>query len=185
MDPETIEQRYGRVADGFGAVVALVTDLEWDRPAPCAGWCARDVVGHLVEWVPGFFRAATLEWGSPPDWHTAPAASWRWLDASLRSALADPDVASHEFDAGPPGRLTVAAAVDMVVTGDLLVHTWDLATAVGRVVQLDPDVAASMLEGMEAYDEMLRSSGHYGPRVTVADDADVQTRLIAFTGRTP
>ena len=27
--------------------------------------------------------------------------------------------------------------------------------------------------------------GHYGPRVEVPDDADVQTKLLAFVGRTP
>ena len=42
-----------------------------------------------------------------------------------------------------------------------------------------------MYEGMEPMDEMLRSSGHYGPRVEVPDDADEQTKLIAFTGRRP
>jgi hypothetical protein len=38
---------------------------------------------------------------------------------------------------------------------------------------------------MEPLDEMLRASGHYGPRVEVPADADEQTRLIAFTGRHP
>jgi hypothetical protein len=42
-----------------------------------------------------------------------------------------------------------------------------------------------MLEGMLPMDEMLRQSGQYGPRVEVPDDADVQTRLLAFIGRTP
>jgi hypothetical protein len=32
---------------------------------------------------------------------------------------------------------------------------------------------------------MLRSSGQYGPRVEVPDDADEQTKLIAFMGRQP
>ena len=34
-------------------------------------------------------------------------------------------------------------------------------------------------------DELLRSSGQYGPKVEVPADADVQTRLIAFIGRDP
>jgi hypothetical protein len=38
---------------------------------------------------------------------------------------------------------------------------------------------------MEPLDDLLRSSGQYGPRVAVPDDADEQTRLIAFTGRRP
>lgn len=42
-----------------------------------------------------------------------------------------------------------------------------------------------MLAGMEPLDELLRSSGQYGPRVPVPDDADPQTKLLAFIGRGP
>jgi len=41
------------------------------------------------------------------------------------------------------------------------------------------------LEGSASADEAMRQSGHYGPRVEIPDDADEQTRLIAFTGRRP
>ncbi len=34
-------------------------------------------------------------------------------------------------------------------------------------------------------DAALRTSGHYGPRTEVPADADAQTRLLAFIGRTP
>jgi hypothetical protein len=42
-----------------------------------------------------------------------------------------------------------------------------------------------MYEGMQPMDEILRGSGHYTPRVVVPDDADMQTKLIAFIGRNP
>ena len=42
-----------------------------------------------------------------------------------------------------------------------------------------------MVAGIEPYDDMLRASGQYGPRVAVAADADEQARLIAFMGRQP
>ena len=42
-----------------------------------------------------------------------------------------------------------------------------------------------MLDGIEAYDEALRASGEYGPKVDVPPDADPQTRLLAFLGRRP
>ena len=50
---------------------------------------------------------------------------------------------------------------------------------------LDRAEVEAMFAGIQPFDEVLRSSGHYGPRVTVPDDADVQTKLIAFTGRQP
>jgi hypothetical protein len=42
-----------------------------------------------------------------------------------------------------------------------------------------------LLDGMQPLDDLLRSSGQYGPRVEVPDDADVQTRMLAFIGRDP
>ena len=62
-------------------------------------------------------------------------------------------------------------------------HTWDLARATGQDERLDPEFCATLLAGMEPMDEILRQSGQYGPRVPVPDDADVQTRMLAFIGR--
>ncbi|HEY7135757.1 MAG TPA: hypothetical protein VIB48_11880 [Acidimicrobiia bacterium] len=47
-----------------------------------------------------------------------------------------------------------------------------------------PPLALELLLGMQV-DELLRQSGHYGPKVEVPDGADEQTKLIAFTGRRP
>jgi uncharacterized protein (TIGR03086 family) len=70
-------------------------------------------------------------------------------------------------------------------TNDVFLHTWDLARATGQDERLDPGKCAQLLDGMLPMDQALRASGHYGPRVDVADDADVQTRLLAFIGRKP
>ncbi len=102
----------------------------------------------------------------------------------MQAALDDPAVAGSERDL-PFGRVTFAQAVDMVCTADVLIHTWDLARATGLDETLDSDEVHTLLLGMEPMDEMLRQSGHFGPRVAVPDDADEQTRLIAFTGRRP
>ena len=76
-------------------------------------------------------------------------------------------------------------AIDMIYTRDVFLHRWDLARATGQDETRNPDKCAEMLEGMLPMDELLRQSGQYGPRVTVSDDADVQTKLLAFIGRTP
>jgi uncharacterized protein (TIGR03086 family) len=176
--------RYRRVAAQFDARVRAMPDGGWSRPAPCDGWTARDVVDHLVEWVPDVIGRADIEFPTVDDRSDAVAA-WTALDTTLQAALDDPDVAARRFDAGPPGELTVEGAIGMLVVGDLLIHTWDLARAGGLDERLPNDIVSEMLIGMEPLDEMLRSSGHYGPRVDVAADADDQTKLIAFTGRTP
>ena len=38
---------------------------------------------------------------------------------------------------------------------------------------------------MQPIDELLRTSGQYGPRVPVPDDAPAQDRMLGFIGRDP
>ena len=181
-----ISERYRRAADGFSRLVEGVEGDGWDRPAPCEGWVARDVVGHLVEWVPGMFAGTWgLELAPGPSAEEAPAGAWAWFDRTAQGWLDDPELAPSERDT-PMGRMSFEAAFDMIATSDVLLHTWDLARATGQDEQLDPDEVHGMLAGMESMDDTpMRESGHYGPRVEVPEKADEQTRLLAFIGRRP
>ena len=53
-----IAERYRRAAGRFTERVKEVPETAWDNPAPCVDWVARDVVRHLVEWIPAFLAAA-------------------------------------------------------------------------------------------------------------------------------
>jgi uncharacterized protein (TIGR03086 family) len=180
-----ISARFDVVAGGFSERVNAVSADAWDNPSPCEGWTARDIVRHLTEWIPAFFNgAAGLSLPTGGFVADDPVAAWAALHDELRRALSDHAVAGREFD-GPPGRMSVEQSIDMIVTGDLLVHTWDLARSTGLDETLDATEVHRMLEGVEPYDEVLRSSGQYGPRIMVDDDADETTKLIAFMGRNP
>lgn len=180
-----ISDHYRRVSAQFTARVQAVPGGAWENPAPCEGWVARDVVRHLVEWLPAFFFD---RWGiahpARPSVDDDPAAAWAAVDAAIQSALDDPEVATRVEDTRM-GPMSFEQCVDMICTGDVFLHTWDISRATGLDETLDPDEVHRMLEGIEPHDELLRSSGQYGPRVAVPDDADEQTRLIAFIGRQP
>ena len=179
-----ISKRYRKVAARFTETVQAVPPAAWDRPAPCDGWVARDVVRHLVEWIPGFFATyAGLELPAPGP-ADDPLGSWLALDGALQDALDDPDVAGRVFEMRGSS-YSVEEAIATYCLGDVLVHTWDLARATGLDEALDTDEVHRLFLGMEPVDELLRSSGQYGARVAVPDDADEQTKLIAFTGRQP
>ena len=182
-----IAERYRRAAKGFTERVRAVPAGAWERPAPCEGWVARDVVRHLVEWVPAFMEAAdgpVLPTSPSPDEDDL-AGAWATLDAAIQAALDDPVTAATELHHPRAGSHRFDDAIGTFVLGDVLVHTWDLARATGLDERLDPDLVHEMLIGIEPMDEVLRSSGQYGPRVDVPPDADEQTRLIAFCGRRP
>ena len=177
--------RYRGVAAAFTERARAVPPERWDDPAPCEGWVARDVVRHLIEWLPAFFFGT---WGLPPleapSVDDDPVGAWVALDGAIQAALDDPEVAGSERDTRM-GRASFEATIDTICTGDVLIHTWDLARATGLDERLDLDEVHRMLEGAEPMDEALRSSGHYGPKVAVPDDADEQARLLAFLGRRP
>ena len=176
-------ERFDRVAATFDAVAAGVG--EWDAPAPCQGWVARDVVRHLASWVPGMFASVGIAVDGPIDADADPVGAWRSVRDALAAGLADPEISARTMVFGPAGEHLVPAAVDRFVTPDVLVHTWDIAAASGQRVELDAEVAADVLSGLAAMGDMLVASGQFGPAVEVDDDADVQTRLIAASGRDP
>ena len=180
-----IAERYRKIAATFTERVRAVPDDAWDNPAPCEGWVARDVVRHLVEWVPGFMQSsAGIELTPGPSVDADPVTAWTDLDRQVQAALDDPAVAGQELDT-PMGRITLEEALARFCVADVLVHTWDLARATGLDETLDRDEVRGLLQGLEPMDEPMRQSGQFGPRVEMPDDADDQTKLIAFTGRQP
>lgn len=174
-----------RVAAEFTATVEGTPPAAWDAPAPPESWVARDVVHHLVEWFPAFLESTTgITLARGPSADDDPVGAWRAQTDAVQSLLDDPATAEARYDFPHIGRMTLGQAIDSIHVGDVFLHRWDLARATGQDETMDPSRCAAMLDGMLAMDEALRQSGHYGPRVDVPDDADVQTKLLAFIGRT-
>lgn len=180
----TAADEHREVAGGFTARVAGTSD--WDAPAPVAGWTARDVVRHLVEWFPPFLATgAGVRLDQGPSVDDDPVAAWRVQCDAVQALLDDPLTPGLVFDNPHTGALPVDQAVDRFYTADVFMHTWDLARATGQDESLDPQRCAALLAGMEPMDDVLRASGQYGPKVEVPAGSDVQTRLLAFIGRNP
>jgi uncharacterized protein (TIGR03086 family) len=178
-----IAERYERITGQFTDRVRAVPADAWNNPSPCEGWTARDVVGHLTEWIPGFFGAQGIEFPASPSVQDDPAGAWETVQRTHGRALADPTLAAKEVET-PFNKQSLAETVDMIVTGDVFTHTWDLARATGQDETLDPDQLQRMIAGMgDMPDEVLRAGGMFGPRVDVPADADDQTKFLAFVGR--
>jgi uncharacterized protein (TIGR03086 family) len=183
---KSIAERYAAISARFTETVLAVPDDGWENPAPCEGWVARDVVRHLVEWMPAFMSdSGGPELPAGPSVDDDPSQAWIVLSDGIQAVLDEPDVSTRIISHPHAGTFPLDQAIGMFFMGDVLLHTWDLARATGLDETLDPVEVAGMLAGMEPLDEMLRASGQYGPRVDVPPDADAQTKLIAFVGRQP
>jgi uncharacterized protein (TIGR03086 family) len=136
--------------------------------------------------MPPFLESGSgVQLPSGPSVDDDPVGAWTTMNDGIQALLDDPGTARREFSHERAGRHSLENAIGTFFLGDVLVHTWDLARATGGDETLDAAEVRDMLAGMLPMDEVLRQSGHYGPRVEVPGDADEQTRLIAFTGRTP
>jgi uncharacterized protein (TIGR03086 family) len=172
------------VAGAFTGRVVGTTD--WEAPTPVEGWVARDVVRHLVEWLPAFVRSrCQVELPVGPSVDVDPVAAWQVHTDGVQALLDDPGVAGLVLNDRHLGEVRLDEAIGRFYTGDVFLHTWDLARATGQDESLDPQTCAAMLAGMEQMEAAMRGSGQYGPRIEVPQDADVQTRLIGFIGRDP
>lgn len=172
-------QRHRQVSRRFAEIAGGVAD--WGAASPVPEWSARDVVGHLVEWFPGFLEGGGVTMARIPD-SDDPAARWASHSSAVQELFADGD---REFVHPYVGTHRLAEAIDQFYTSDIFMHSWDLARSAGIDPDLDADFAASMLMGMQPLDEMLRASGQYGPKVEVSPETPAVDRLMAFVGRDP
>ncbi|MFC7490842.1 MULTISPECIES: TIGR03086 family metal-binding protein [unclassified Knoellia] len=176
--------RHRAIADTFTERVRGVSD--WDAPAPVEGWAARDVVRHLVEWFPGFLEGgAGITLPAVPSVDDDPVGAWTAHADNVQALLDDPATETKVLSNPHMGDVPLPQAIDQFYTADIFMHTWDLSRASGQPDRLDADFANQLFSGMEQYDEMLRSSGQYGPRVPVPDSADITDKLVGFIGRDP
>lgn len=180
---EVIE-RYQGLAEQFGARVEATPDDEWDADTPCSEWKARDVVAHVV----GSQRAlaAAIEGGAPEDLpaDADPKQAWRESMPRLMAALQTPG-ALEKLVPGPMGEMPIEFMLGRFLSNDVLVHTWDLARAVGGDERLDQDAVGHAFEGLKKVDAMLRQPGMFGAKVEPPEGADLQTEFLCFLGRRP
>jgi uncharacterized protein (TIGR03086 family) len=178
--------RYTSLADQFGARVDAAPDDAWDNQAPCEEWKARDVVSHVVDIQRRLVWRLNGSEGDPdpvPE-GTDPKTLWRESYAATKAALNEPGALDKTVP-GPMGDMPVSMAVGRIYASDILVHTWDLARAVGGDEKLDADAVTQAFKGLEPMDAMIRQPGVFGPKVEPPADADEQTRFLCFLGRRP
>lgn len=190
---ETVADRYRRRADQFERTLVNVDDEQWSFASPCEKWSARDVVAHVVDMHKAVLAPIGRSLSPAPTVAEDPVAAFRSARLDIAQILEDSAVAQQECDT-PGGTMTAERQIDEVVSDDLVLHGWDLATATGQDSTMDPvDVerlwALSQAVPIELM-EMYRTPGAfgpgievYGPQVEVSASAPLQEQLLGYIGR--
>ncbi len=167
----------------FGDRLRLVRD--WSAPTPDEEWNVSELVRHVVEeqqWVPLLLDGRTIGEARSrleplrddllSEWERhSPAAMQAWASVS-------PDARVHlSYDTVP------ASAYLREQVSDVIVHTWDLARAVGADESLDDDLVEAAWTVFEPQKDTLQASGLFASPVPIPEDAPLQSRLLALTGR--
>ncbi len=164
-------------ADAFTERYNAVTEEQWSATTPCDGWTVKDLVDHAVGvqcQFAGNLVGADIAEGA--DWPTARQA--------IEAALGNEGALEGMTEMGPMG--TVPKTVPFgIAASDLLVHTWDLARAIGADETLPAGPVAATYAGLQRFpEEAMRGETMFGPAVECAEDADEQTKMLSFAGRT-
>jgi len=166
-----------QTAEAFDQRLSAVTDAQWTAATPCTEWTVRQLVDHAV--------GVQTMLGGVLGGDAKPDADWASTRAALAAALADPAVLDGEIDHPALGKMSRQQVLGIAIT-DLLLHTWDLARATGGDENLPPAVVEVAYHGLQQLPPaMMRAPGRFDAEVEVAADADLQTRMLAFSGRRP
>jgi len=160
---------------GLDQLAGLLDDLpegRSDEPTPCEQWTLSDLVDHVVA-IPA--RFAAMARGEKVDWSATPSAS---DDPAGRFRANAEDHLTALRDAGGG-----AIPLDWQCA-ELAVHTWDLATSLGRsTADLDHEVAERGLAFMRASLTDDNRGPAFGPERPAPEGADSYQRIAAFAGR--
>ncbi|MEM9609055.1 MAG: TIGR03086 family metal-binding protein [Actinomycetota bacterium] len=164
---------FQQTADKWNEVRAQVGDDDMAKPCvTCADWTVAELIEHTMHWQ-GMGAAGLAG--------MAPGGAWEDVESALAAAFADP--AQLEGTVEAMGGMPKQQVAGFVI-GDLLVHSWDLARSIGADDSLPMAAVQATHMGLQrAPEEMLRSENMFAPAIEVADDADPQTKLLAFVGR--
>jgi uncharacterized protein (TIGR03086 family) len=172
---------FERSASNAATVVGQVRAEQRHAPTPCSEWDVEALLAHMVGGTGYLLNALGIDAGPV----ATDEASYRAAVARCVEAAREPGALERRCmsPAGFEWRVGEAAAGTAM---DQLVHTWDLAVAIGADSRLDPELVGACVEMfIPVMPDIGRQAGIVGPEVRVAADASPQDRLLSAMGRNP
>jgi uncharacterized protein (TIGR03086 family) len=178
-------ERHIEVCERFVGVLAQA-DGQWDAATPCSEWDVRAVVEHVI----GFHDVLLLRplSAKPRRPRDDPVRRWIVTVDALRTVFARPGLFDSVVAVPAIGNSAAvevdARAIVPMLSRDVLVHTWDVARAIGADDHLDDALCATFLARLPD-DDRLQQSGMFAAVVHQPAEAVPQMKLLARLGRDP
>jgi uncharacterized protein (TIGR03086 family) len=180
-DPRHLHRRAGDMASD---VIACIRPDQFAHATPCTEWDMRALIGHVVGGNLGFAVLVTGEPG-PDGGEDVPGgdllASFQNSFSRLCEAFDRPGFLEQAFPT-PLGEGPGALLVGMRVV-ELTIHTWDVAAAIGRPRDLDPELVGFAGSVLRSRPIPRGVGGPFAPERPCPPGAADADRLAAFAGR--
>ena len=183
---------YHRTVEAWADRVNEVYPDQWSEPTPCREWSVRDLVNHVVgedRWTVPLVNGATL--ADVGDSLDGDLLGDDPVGTALKAASAAATAVADRLPAGGNVHLSYGdVSIDDYVRElacDHLLHTWDLAVAIGADPRADPHLLTEAGLFLQGREELLRSAGRSGrarPR-TVACSPTCSPRWAATPSGDP
>lgn len=173
------------VTADLGRLVAATRAGQLHDATPCAKWQVKDLLAHLVGGLR--FFAAALRGQDPGDLSgdvlgDDPSSAYEAAAEDFRAAVREAGAMERTITLGF-GEMPGAAFARLAVF-DLLVHSWDLATASGQEFSPDAAIVADADEfARTSIPPHARDGDTFAPEVELDSDATPIQRLAALAGR--
>jgi uncharacterized protein (TIGR03083 family) len=154
--------------EAFADYLATLQPDDWDKPSLCAAWSVKEVAAHMLV-IPTKGKGEIFRnfLGSGFNLDKMNAKFVRQIAASMSTADI---VAATRASAGSHGRppgLPLAG-----VYNELVVHSQDIAAAVGRPFALPTEAYVASLEHLKATEPVFKSKSRVAGLRLRATDAD-------------
>jgi uncharacterized protein (TIGR03086 family) len=167
--------------------IASVTSEHYQLPTPCTEWDVAQLVNHMLGALTMYRDVAVTGAADPSisgrDLAGAdPLAAFDQISAEVIEAWNVPGRVDG-MAALPWAEMPAALALEFPAT-DMVVHTWDLATAIGHAPAWDDDlVAATTVFCREALAAPDQRGPAFAPPVAAPSGATPIEELVNFLGR--
>jgi uncharacterized protein (TIGR03086 family) len=184
-------EQFNRAGDWVHSVLAHVKPEQWSAQTN-TDWDVKGVANHIVlglhladEWAHG--RLQPMDDAAPlrqRDWVGGdPLSAYDRMLAQFRQTISAPDFPTRPVKLPYLPRPIPGAAFLNQRLVEMAAHGWDIASSTGQDARIHTDICQTIHDDLKPMEQMLRGSGSFGGQVDVAEDADIQTRMLALLGR--